>query len=57
MTPTHHTKTSTAMKAARAHERMKGIMRHHRDSPWATLVVVLVLLVPVLLLVGLAVFG
>lgn len=45
---------STHAKAARAHLRMKGILDHHRERPWMTWLVGLVLVSPILLLIGLA---
>ena len=50
-------KTSTAIKAARAHQRMRGILKHHQEKPWTAWVVLVVLLFPVLMLLALMLFG
>ena len=48
---------STGLKAARAHQRMKGIMRHSQEKPWMGWVVGLVVLAPFILLVVLGLIG
>jgi hypothetical protein len=49
--------TSTAVKAARAHTRMKDILDHSAERPWMIWVAAAILISPFILLLALVVSG